>query len=52
MPFIREGLLDALVVGGPIGKTTMQRALMAEATGVPLWILLPGARAALRAIAW
>ncbi len=38
MPFIREGLLDALVVGGPIGKTTMQRALMAEATGVPLWI--------------
>ena len=38
MPFIREGLLDALVVGGPIGKTTMQRALMAEVTGVPLWI--------------
>ena len=38
MPFIREGLLGALVVGGPIGKTTMQRALMAEVTGVPLWI--------------
>ena len=38
MPFIREGLLDALVVGGPIGRTTMQRALMAEVTGVPLWI--------------
>ena len=38
MPFIREGLLDALVVGGPLGKTTVQRALMAEVTGVPLWI--------------
>ena len=38
MPFIREGLLDALVVGGPIGRTTMQRALMAEVTGVPIWI--------------
>ena len=38
MPFIREGLLGALVVGGPIGKTTMQRALMAEVTGIPLWI--------------
>jgi len=38
MPFLREGLLDALVVGGPIGKTTVQRVLMAEVTGVPLWI--------------
>lgn len=38
MPFLREGLLDALVVGGPLGKTTVQRALMAEVTGVPLWI--------------
>jgi L-alanine-DL-glutamate epimerase-like enolase superfamily enzyme len=38
MPFIRERLLGALVVGGPIGKATMQRALMAEVTGVPLWI--------------
>lgn len=38
MPYIREGLLDALVVGGPIGKATVQRALMAEVTGVPLWI--------------
>jgi L-alanine-DL-glutamate epimerase-like enolase superfamily enzyme len=38
MPFIRERLLAALVVGGPIGKTAVQRALMAEVTGVPLWI--------------
>jgi len=38
MPFIREELLGALVVGGPIGKTLMQRALMAEATGVPIWL--------------
>jgi len=38
MPFIREGLLDALVVVGPIGKSTVQRALMAEVTGIPLWI--------------
>ena len=38
MPFINQGLLDALVVGGPLGKTTVQQALMAEATGVPLWI--------------
>jgi len=38
MPFIREGLLGALVVGGPIGKTMVQRALMAEVTGVPLWV--------------
>jgi glucarate dehydratase len=38
MPYIREGLLDALVVTGPVGKSTVQRALMAEVTGVPLWI--------------
>lgn len=38
MPFIRENLLGALVVGGPIGKSAAQRALMAEVTGVPLWI--------------
>ena len=30
MPFIRKGLLDALVVGGPVGKTAVRRALMAE----------------------
>lgn len=38
MPFIREGLLDALVTGGPIGKTLVQRALMAEVTGIPIWL--------------
>lgn len=38
MPFIREELLGALVVGGPIGKSLMQRALMAEVTGVPIWL--------------
>ena len=38
MPFIREKLVQALVVGGPIGKTLMQRALMAEVTGIPLWV--------------
>ncbi len=38
MPFIREELLGAFVVGGPVGKTTVQRALMAEVTGIPLWI--------------
>lgn len=38
MPFIREELLNALVTGGPIGKTLVQRALMAEVTGIPLWL--------------
>jgi L-alanine-DL-glutamate epimerase-like enolase superfamily enzyme len=38
MPFVREGLLDAFVVGGPLGKTLVQRALMAEVTRVPLWV--------------
>ena len=38
MPFIREGLVDAFVVGKPIGRTLVQRALMAESTGIPLWV--------------
>lgn len=38
MPFVREELLQALVTGGPIGKTLVQRALMAEVTGIPLWV--------------
>jgi L-alanine-DL-glutamate epimerase-like enolase superfamily enzyme len=38
MVFIREGLLQAFVLGGPIGRTMTQRALMAEVTGIPLWI--------------
>ena len=38
MPYIREGLLDAIVVGFPMGRTLMQRALMAEVTGIPLWV--------------
>jgi L-alanine-DL-glutamate epimerase-like enolase superfamily enzyme len=38
MVFIREGLLQAFVVGGPIGRTMTQRALMAEVTGIPLWV--------------
>ncbi|MFN0166889.1 MAG: mandelate racemase/muconate lactonizing enzyme family protein [Bryobacteraceae bacterium] len=38
MTFLKEGLLDAWVVGGPIGRTTAQRAMMAEVTQVPLWI--------------
>ena len=38
MPYIREGLLDAIVVGFPMGRTLIQRALMAEVTGVPLWV--------------
>jgi len=38
MPFVREELLQALVTGGPIGKTLVRRALMAEVTGIPLWI--------------
>ena len=36
--FIREGLLQAFVIGGPLGRTMAKRALMAEATGVPLWV--------------
>ncbi|MDE0434225.1 MAG: mandelate racemase/muconate lactonizing enzyme family protein [Bryobacterales bacterium] len=38
MPYIREGLLDAIVVGFPMGQTLVQRALMAEVTGIPLWV--------------
>ena len=38
MPFIREKLLDAFVVGGPIGKSLVQKALMAEVTGIPIWL--------------
>ncbi len=38
MVFVREGLVQAFVVGGPIGKTLTQRAMMAEVTGIPLWI--------------
>ncbi len=38
MPFIREGLLDAIVVGGSFGRKLVQQALMAEVTGVPLWV--------------
>ncbi len=38
MPYIREGLLDTFVIGGPLGKTLIQRALMAEVTKMPLWV--------------
>ncbi len=38
MPFIREALVDAFVIGGPPGKTLVQRALMAEVTKIPLWV--------------
>ena len=38
MPYLREGLLDAIVVGFPMGRTLVQRALMAEVTGIPLWV--------------
>jgi L-alanine-DL-glutamate epimerase-like enolase superfamily enzyme len=38
MPYINEGLLDSFVVGGPLGRTFVQRALMAEVTKIPLWI--------------
>ncbi len=38
MPFVREGLVDAFVVGGPLGKTLVRRALMAEVTKIPLWV--------------
>ena len=38
MVFVREELVQAWVIGGPIGKTLAQRALMAEVTGIPLWV--------------
>jgi L-alanine-DL-glutamate epimerase-like enolase superfamily enzyme len=38
MVFVREGLIQAFVIGGPVGRTLTQRAMMAEVTGIPLWI--------------
>lgn len=38
MPFVREGLLSAFVVGKPMGRGFAQKALMAEKTGIPLWV--------------
>ena len=38
MPYVREGLLDAFVVGGPLGQGLVRRALMAEVTKIPLWV--------------
>jgi L-alanine-DL-glutamate epimerase-like enolase superfamily enzyme len=38
MTFVNEGLLQAFVIGGPLGRTMAKRALMAETTGVPLWV--------------
>jgi L-alanine-DL-glutamate epimerase-like enolase superfamily enzyme len=38
MPYVREGLLDSFVIGGPLGRTFVQRALMAEVTKIPLWV--------------
>jgi len=38
MPFVREGLIEAFVVGKPMGRTLVQRALMAETTRIPLWV--------------
>ena len=38
MPFIREGLLDAFVVASPFGRKLVQQALLAEVTGLPLWV--------------
>ena len=38
MPFVRDGLVDAFVVGKPMGRTLVQRALMAEETRIPLWV--------------
>lgn len=38
MPFIREQLVDAFVIGGPMGRTLVQRALTAEITQMPLWV--------------
>ena len=38
MPYVREALLDTFVIGGPLGKTLIQRALMAEVTKMPLWV--------------
>ena len=38
MPFVREGLVDAFVVGKPMGRGLVGRALMAETTRIPLWV--------------
>lgn len=38
MEFVREGLVQAFVIGTPVGKTLTQRAMMAEVTGIPLWV--------------
>ena len=38
MPFVREGLVDAFVLGGALGRRLVQRALMAEVTGIPIWL--------------
>ncbi len=39
MPFIREGLLQALVYQKPqLGRAFLRDALMAEVTGIPLWV--------------
>ncbi|MBI3209036.1 MAG: hypothetical protein HYZ37_09060 [Candidatus Solibacter usitatus] len=39
MPWIREGLLDAFIVGGPrLGETFTRLASLAHSTGVPLWV--------------
>jgi L-alanine-DL-glutamate epimerase-like enolase superfamily enzyme len=38
MPFVREGLLNAFVVGKPMGRGLVARALMAETTKIPLWV--------------
>jgi len=38
MPFVNERLLAAFVVGRPLGKALVQKALMAEVTKIPLWV--------------
>ncbi len=38
MPFVREGLLSAFVVGKPMGRGFVGRALTAQTTGIPLWV--------------
>lgn len=38
MVWVREGLVQAWVIGGPLGRTMAKRALMAEVTGIPLWV--------------
>ncbi len=38
MPFVNERLLVSFVVGRPLGKGLVQKALMAEVTKIPLWV--------------